>query len=174
MAEQQKENTVFQTGSTQPPKSYQGVIALLLVLVVILGGVVTMLSMMNIRLFQMLADSQQEELSFETDPYEASPASLHDGYIHPQLGMVLQEVDDVYQSYMKLPEGLYICQVLEEGYACRVAFRSGDILTAVNGYPITDLNSLHTLLEQHGTVFPLQLTVVRDGSKLNAQIPKGD
>ena len=52
------EENVFQTGSTQPPKSRQGILALLLVLVVLLGGMVCALSVMNVQLFQLLEDSQ--------------------------------------------------------------------------------------------------------------------
>ena len=44
----------YQTGSTQPPKSYGGIIAILLILVIFLSGIVTILSMMNVHLFRMV------------------------------------------------------------------------------------------------------------------------
>ena len=40
----------YRTGSTRPPKSRGGLIALLLVLVILLYGITTILSVVNIRL----------------------------------------------------------------------------------------------------------------------------
>ena len=56
----------FETGSTKPPKSRSGLIAALLVAVIILGGVSSILSVMNIRLFRQLEghDSQSASVSF--------------------------------------------------------------------------------------------------------------
>ena len=45
---------VYGTGSTQPPKSHRAVIALLLVMVIFLGGITTAMSILNIRLFREL------------------------------------------------------------------------------------------------------------------------
>jgi len=44
----------YQTGSTRPPKSYGGVIALLLVAVILLCGIISAMSLLNIRLTQAL------------------------------------------------------------------------------------------------------------------------
>lgn len=44
----------YGTGRTSPPKSYGGIIAVLLVAVIFLGGIVSALSIMNIRLFRQL------------------------------------------------------------------------------------------------------------------------
>ena len=45
---------VYGTGSTQPPKSHRALLALLLVIIIFLGGIATALSILNIRLFQEL------------------------------------------------------------------------------------------------------------------------
>lgn len=60
---------VYGTGNTHPPKSYGGIIALLLIVVILLCGIVTMLSIMNIRLFRELSMEKKEEsaaLSFSS------------------------------------------------------------------------------------------------------------
>ena len=49
----------YGTGRTRPPKSHSGMIAALLILIILLCGVVSVLGVLNIRLFQKL--SQQEE-----------------------------------------------------------------------------------------------------------------
>ena len=41
----------YETGSTRPPKSHGGIIAVLLIAVIILLGVSTVMGMLNIRLF---------------------------------------------------------------------------------------------------------------------------
>ena len=69
---------VYQTGSTKPPKSHGGIIAVLLVLVILLGGAVTLLGIMNIRLFKQIQDGGQEEQLpiFFSNPDEASITSI--------------------------------------------------------------------------------------------------
>lgn len=61
---------VYGTGRTQPPKNYGGVIAFLLILVIFLVGVVTMLGLMNIRLFNQLNSTENRQdlsITFEND-----------------------------------------------------------------------------------------------------------
>ena len=70
---------VYGTGSTQPPKSHRALLALLLVIIIFLGGIATALSILNIRLFQELhrkenaltvayAVQSQNEAEAEADP----------------------------------------------------------------------------------------------------------
>ena len=51
----------YQTGCTRPPKSRGGLIALLLILVIFLGGVTSALGILNIRLFRQINDTQEQE-----------------------------------------------------------------------------------------------------------------
>ena len=53
----------YQTGSTQPPKSRGGLIAVLLVLVIFLCGVVTIMTLMNIRLVGLLRSNGEADYS---------------------------------------------------------------------------------------------------------------
>jgi len=60
----------YRTGSTRPPKSHGGMIALLLVLVILLSGITTILGIVNVRLFrQVKQDTTKETLpiSFSND-----------------------------------------------------------------------------------------------------------
>jgi len=70
----------WQTGSTQPPKSRGGLIALMLILIIFLCGIITVLGILNIRLFQKLQVQKENELSIsfttgqtETVETEAPP-----------------------------------------------------------------------------------------------------
>jgi len=58
------EESSWQTGSTIPPKSRGGLVAVLLVLLIFLSGIVTVLGILNVKLFQQLkAQEQQEDLA---------------------------------------------------------------------------------------------------------------
>ena len=58
------EESSWQTGSTNPPKSRGGLVAVLLVLVIFLSGIVTVLGILNVKLFRQLRlQEKQEELS---------------------------------------------------------------------------------------------------------------
>lgn len=54
---------VYETGSTRPPKSHGGLIALLLAVVILLGGIASVLGFLNIRLVSMLKSKTGEDLS---------------------------------------------------------------------------------------------------------------
>ena len=59
----------YRTGSTTPPKNRRGPLAVLMVVVILLCGIVTALSFLNIRLFQkMKADSQDNSFRFSLQP----------------------------------------------------------------------------------------------------------
>ena len=51
----------YRTGSTKPPKRHGGLIAVLLVIVILLSGVVSILGVMNVRLFKQLHLEEAEQ-----------------------------------------------------------------------------------------------------------------
>ena len=60
----------YGTGPTEPPKERRGPMALMLILVIFLFGIITVLSILNIRLFQELKVKKQEtelSISFSTE-----------------------------------------------------------------------------------------------------------
>ena len=59
----------YRTGSTNPPKNHNGLIAVLLVAVILLGGIVSVLGLMNIRLFKQVSLSEgQPHFSMNDQP----------------------------------------------------------------------------------------------------------
>ena len=52
--------SIYGTGRTQPPKSHGGLIAVLLVAVIFLGGLVSVLGILNVKLFNELNDQPNE------------------------------------------------------------------------------------------------------------------
>ena len=71
-----REQNLYQTGSTRPPKSYGGIIAVLIAAVIFLGGIVSVLGLMNIRIFQQMNRTKQEDtgVQFASAPTEEAQA----------------------------------------------------------------------------------------------------
>ena len=68
------DDSVYGTGPTEPPKSRGALVAVMLILIIFLCGIVTVLGILNIRLFRQLkTDDKQQELaiSFITEPTQA-------------------------------------------------------------------------------------------------------
>ncbi len=67
--------SIYGTGRTRPPKNHGGLIAVLLVIVIFLGGLVSVLGILNVKLFAQLksqSDTSQASLSVVTET-EAIP-----------------------------------------------------------------------------------------------------
>lgn len=132
----------YQTGSTNPPKSHQGIIAVLLILVTVLTSIVTVLGMMNIRLFQLLDEQTKQAVSFEEEEeiaqVDTAPQIAALQADVPVLGLTCEEIAGLYRSYHELPNGLYISQVQYDSPAHKADIRAGDVLVAFNGEPIAE------------------------------------
>ena len=63
----------YGTGRTQPPKSHSGVIAVLLIAVILLTGTITLMGVMNIRMFKEL--NQKENVPDVTICFDSSQAT---------------------------------------------------------------------------------------------------
>ena len=57
------DDSVYGTGPMEPPKSHSGLLALLLILVIFLCGIITVLGILNIRLFKQLNLQEESYLS---------------------------------------------------------------------------------------------------------------
>ena len=71
----------YGTGPTEPPKSRGGLLALMLILIIFLCGIITVLGILNIKLFHQLQVKEENELSISfttesTEPSETEPVSI--------------------------------------------------------------------------------------------------
>jgi len=150
-----REDNTYRTGSTTPPKAYSGLVAILLVLVIILAGLVSILSVLNIRLFSAFYETQQpkdiplslqigddldDPLTAEEEPVSASG--------NKSIGILGDPVTAVYQQHFKLPEGLFITYVEENSTAHRQGLQEGDVLISLDAVPITQEDGLMAFMEQ--------------------------
>lgn len=156
MDEQRNE---YRTGRTEPRRKHNGIIALLLILVIFLSGLVSVLGIMNIRLFRLLDKKKHSApLSFSRQE-ELLPTQTEDTVIFS--GMTIQEIPAVYQSVHELPAGLYIAHIQEGSAAQQVGILAGDVLESFAGTPVTTLDALKNLLtDAKGSI---TLTICREG-----------
>ena len=68
------DDSVYGTGPMQPPKNRGGAVALMLILVIFLCGIITVLGILNIRLFREIRQQERNELSISHTPEPTAPA----------------------------------------------------------------------------------------------------
>lgn len=75
------DDAVYGTGNTQPPKSHGGIIALLLIAVIFLTGIVSVLGLMNVKLFRALNEKNEEAqalpFSFQENPEDIASVTVN-------------------------------------------------------------------------------------------------
>ena len=73
------------------------------------------------------------------------------GYVsdRPTLGILGEGVSNFYQYYYRMPAGIYITEVEETSDAAAKGIEPGDILTAINGVRVTDMDSLKSIILEY-------------------------
>ena len=66
----------WQTGSTRPPKDRGGTMALLLILIIFLCGIITVLGILNVKLFTQLQNREEASTSISFSPEETEAAPI--------------------------------------------------------------------------------------------------
>ena len=136
----------YRTGGTQPPKSHGGLVAFLLVVIIFLCGISTALGLMNIRLFRQLTAFATEETGPIT--FSQSDGITRDAPDTP-LGFMGQAVPPFWQNYHDLPPGIYVTKVIAGSHAATQGVLPGDVLFAINGSPVTDMETLQQALSEN-------------------------
>ncbi len=150
------DDSVYGTGRTEPPKSRGGTIALLLILVIFLCGIITVLGVLNIKLFNKINTMEQENLSIaymedETVPTEVTelpadtePAPKSAGEDYASIAL---EPSPTSQANLPQEEGIALQDIYEKNKDSVVSIRcqhsgSGSTGTGVilskDGYIVTN------------------------------------
>ena len=127
----------YRTGHTHPKKSRNGPVAFLLICVIFLGGIVSVLSMMNIHLFRQLQQQEKSPLSFaegDLTPVEPEGDSLTVG------GITVQGMPAMYPQLYDLPAGLYVVDAPENSPVV-----PGDVLIGFGNSVVGSLAVLNAL-----------------------------
>jgi len=99
------EQDSYETGSTHPPKNQNGLIAVLLIAVILLGGITSVLGVLNIKLFRELEQTSGSSMSFyeeTTAPTESTGAS--EAVTVPENTDVIVDIHDVPSNMDNVPQ----------------------------------------------------------------------
>ena len=172
------ETGTYQTGRTEPPKRYGGLVAFLLVLVILLSGISTALSILNFKLYWKLNEKEQEAQVAFYHSQENLPAvaSSHgeESLLETQLGISGTPIPQVHQRYYKLPNGIYLTKVPTSTEASLKGLVTGDVLLAINSIPVWDTASLEMAAGTLRTGDPVELTIYRSGTEFSASLTWGN
>lgn len=158
----------YETGSTTPPKSHSGLIAVLLIAVILLCGITTALGLLNIRLTLALKDRENNRYGaqFSNIPETISESlSPTDQDAQPALGLRGQALSEIAQRFYRLPPGFWIQDVIPNGPADIAGLEQGDIILAINGTAVTDADSIRALLRQYSPGDPVQMLIFRGNTQ---------
>ena len=168
----------YGNGSTQPPKSHGGIIAVLLVLVILLGGISSALGILNIRLFSMLEFQNDPDSDFHFDA-AAQPGTLPTEDQEPTVSQAVRDalqawlgidgetVSGFYQHYYRLPAGVLITKVREDHQQMLL---DGDILVSINGARVKSPQEAAAVLETLDTEHSLTLVLFRTGREVTVTV----
>jgi serine protease Do len=89
-----------------------------------------------------------------------------------QLGVTVQTVssDMAANLGLKQPGGVIVSSVSEGGAADRAGLKQGDVITAFNGQPVHDMNSLRNRVAASGPGSTADVTILRDGSEKHVAV----
>lgn len=177
------EQSLYRTGSTHPPKSHRGLLAILLVITIFLCGIFTAFSLLNIRLFRSLpvelgpvhlgdsSDADSAECIRFVNPgptaNEITDSLVEEASVpnYPWLGISVKQLSSFEKLYYQLPSGLYITQVDPATDAAVKGLAPGDILLSIDGSVLTDTAVLQELLCNHAPGDTVSVMVYRDNGQ---------
>ena len=156
----------WQTGRTEPPKRYSALISVLLVLVILLSGISTALSILNFKLYKQLTLPQETPpiaFSRSADMPETADAHIEDLSLEG-FGLRGTVIPSVYQRYYKLPNGLYVTKVDSASEAFSKSIVAGDIITEMANTAVTDKAALEQLMQTFTPGQEVTLQLYRNGT----------
>lgn len=166
--DEQLHTNEYRTGRTHPKKSRSGLLAVLLICVIFLGGIISVLSFANIRLFRQIKQWDTDDdvsLSFRhADAVMPSESNKDHTYLAWE-GMALLELPTLYRRLYDLPKGLYISQVRTDSPVKTLGIAPGDVLVCVNGIHVSSLDALQELLRTQHAGDQVNLLIYRRGHR---------
>ena len=98
------------------------------------------------------------------------------GYVagRPSLGLEGQEISTFYQFYYRMPAGILITSLEDNSSAAIQGIRRGDILTALNGRSVTNLDTLEEIVYASAVGDRLEADFYRDGREFTLILIVGE
>lgn len=99
-------------------------------------------------------------------------ALVRDGEVkgRPSIGITVGPIPDTAKEQYQLPDGLYVTEVSEGSDAKEKGVRAGDVITAVNGTPVTTTAEISDIKNAMQVGDTLTLTIWRNGETLEIPV----
>lgn len=159
---------VYRTGATSPKTSRRGLLSAVLVAAIFLGGLFSILSLLNIHLFRSL--TQDAGIAPASVRFSQKNDREQTAVAYPALGISVQEVSGFEKSFFHLPQGLYITRVSAGSVADAAGIMPGDILLFLDGSRITGDDGLQQQLSVCGNGNPVVLRLSRNGAEYSVTL----
>lgn len=93
----------------------------------------------------------------------------HGSISRGELGVAIQDVTPAIAQAMGLKNsvGALVSQVVPNSAAAKAGIKEADVITALNGEPVTDSSKLRNAIGQKNPGTTVRLTLLRDGKELN-------
>ena len=97
---------------------------------------------------------------------------IQQGYVsgRPTLGITGEDISSFYRYYYRLPEGLYITEVEESSPAADAGIAPGDILMALEGNSVPNMDALTTLLYSYEVGDTVNVIIYRGGRQYSVNL----
>ncbi|MBO6016748.1 MAG: trypsin-like peptidase domain-containing protein [Oscillospiraceae bacterium] len=99
-------------------------------------------------------------------------ALVRDGEVkgRPSIGITVGAIPDTAKEKYTLPDGLYVMDVSDGSDAKEKGIKQGDVITAVNGTPVTTTDEISDIKNEMQVGDTIVLTVWRDGSSMEISV----
>ena len=152
--------STYQTGSTSPPKSHGGVVAVILSVTILICGIFTIFSLMRINLLQKVTIQTQTQSCEMAFAETTQPATAQ--VLEKTMPIRGQTLDPFWQAYQDLPQGIYVTE--RSG-----PLQAGDIIVSIGDTPVTNWESLLLQIARYQPGDPISITVYRNNQLLRLE-----
>ena len=99
-------------------------------------------------------------------------ALVRDGEVkgRPSIGITVGAIPDTAKEKYTLPDGLYVMDVSDGSDAKEKGIKKGDVITAVNGIPVTTTDEISDIKNEMAVGDTIVLTVWRDGESMDVSV----
>ena len=159
----------YRTGSTKPPKTQRGYVAILLAVAIFVAGLFTAARLLEIPVFPMGEKAEENMIRFAMVE-ETTPEDKQAGRESYGLGITGQFLSEFDRFYYGLPEGVYITAVERGSDAARKGIVPGDILVAIDGIAVKNMEVLQNVLGAKTAGQTVELTIFRSGRQYRLNV----